>query len=98
MTGARGVAQLLNISPMTYRTAIDGEGLVRRSADDVPQIQVVVRRSRSAARRDAAAEVSTVDDVRERMVALAMKGLEPPVAARGSNADCEPERRFELVT
>jgi hypothetical protein len=80
-TGAREVARLLNISPMTertYRTAIADEGLLAGAADDVPLIEVL----RAAVEKrlpivTPPQMVSTVDDLRERIVALAEKGLKP---------------------
>lgn len=80
-TGAREVARLLNISPMTertYRTALAGEGLLEGPADDVPLLEVL---SAAVERRlpivTPPQMVSTVDDLRERIVALAEKGLKP---------------------
>lgn len=80
-TGAREVARLLNISPMTertYRTALAAEGLLAGATDDVPQLEEL----RAAVEKRLPAVtppqmVSTVDELRARIVELAEKGLKP---------------------
>ena len=62
----------------TYRTALAGEGLLEGPADDLPLIEVL----RAAIEKQLPIVtppqmVSTVDDLRERIVVLAEKGLKP---------------------
>jgi len=80
-TGAREVARILNMSPNTereYRLALIAEGLLVGAADDVPLLEVL----RAAVERQLPSSpppqmISSVESLRDQIVALAEKGLKP---------------------
>src|SRR5262245_46337778 len=80
-TGAREVARVLNMSPNTereYRLALQAEGLLDGAVDDVPALETlraaIERRLPTTAPPQM---VSSVDSLRDTIVALAEKGLKP---------------------
>lgn len=81
-TGAREVARMLGMSPTTertYRTALVNEGLLAGTAEELPLLEVL--RAAVEKRLPVAADppqmVSSVDSLREGIVALAERGLKP---------------------
>lgn len=80
-TGEREVARILKMSPTTeraYRNALVDEGLLAGPPEDVPLLEVL----RAAVEKRLPASIppqmiSTVDDLRERIVELAERGLKP---------------------
>ncbi len=80
-TGAREVARILCMSPMTertYRTALEHEGLLAGSPDDVPVLEVLrVAIEKQLPIATPPQMVSSVDALRDRIVELAERGLKP---------------------
>lgn len=79
--GAREVARVLGMSPNTereYRRALEPEGLLAGSADDIPLLEVlravVQRRLPTKAPPQM---VSSIEDLREKIETFAEKGLKP---------------------
>jgi transposase len=80
-TGAREVARMLDMSPNTereYRLVLKAEGLLAGPIDDLPLLEVL----RAAVEKRLPTKpppqmVSSVDSLREKIVALAAKGMKP---------------------